>query len=172
MYEELEIDERVRENDVFNAFCGIDEDGEFNAIADVRLCYISEDGEDERILDEYIFDTPVVNVFRTAGMTLVDLIFSGSGDHDLIQLVSSMSEFIKPGHVIDSDRYIKCISVTVTPKNEFSDYFSTGMFATWVLMSGMPGGEADTVRFIFDNEFFGTFMIDFSGDEADMYEEV
>ena len=164
----------MNERDILTAICGINDNGRSKAITAIRMVDVDvETGEDYKI-DEFVIDSPVVNIYRTIDKTMLDLTFPGNEEYDLVNTAGRLNTFIDAEATPACERLVRSIVVSVTPKDDYPEYYSSGVNATWVVMPKSPGTDPDTIRFIFDNEFFGTYQILLSEDESadEDYEEV
>ena len=148
------------EKEVLLACCGEDEYGDAKAIINIKMSDVNLVENTEQVLDEIIMDNPIVNVFRSLLNTTVDFTFANPQDYEFINLVGRLNSFMKAEMEPAEDNTLRALFVTITPKEDLVDYFSTGMYGTWFLQPSKVGGAVDTIRFIFSNEFFKTFRIE------------
>ena len=65
---------------------------------------------------------------------------------------------------------IPTIQVTIIPKGLLGDYFVSGLHASWCVMPSEAGGDMNTIRFIFQNEYLHCFEI--NDNEEDMEDDL
>ena len=149
----------IMEKDIISACCGLDGEGFPKASAMIRLSFIKpEKGEEEGIYDEILLDEPVVQIFRSPVLTMVDLVFSPES-FQLANCFARLQEFIHiPGGGEDqNDDILPTIFVTISPGRYMDRFFCTGMHGAYYLMPSKAGYKPDTIRFIINSAMFGTY---------------
>lgn len=157
--ETMNLNDDYTEKDILIAACGEDIDGFSKAITAIRLEDINCNNGDIRTVDEILLDSPIINIFRTKGTTTVDLTFTDSNDYEFMNTVARLNDFMKASFSPDGSEVIRSICVTITPKEVFTDFLSTGIYGVWNLQPSNIGGSIDTIRFFFDNDYFQTFRL-------------
>lgn len=147
------------ERDILLASCGINPDGASNAITAIRLEDVNCLTKMTRPVDEIILDSPIINIYRTIGTTTVDLTFTDVNDYEFLNTVARLNDFIRMDFAPREEEIIRSISVSITPKEVYTDFVSTGIFGVFNLQPANIKGPIDTIRFFFDNEAFQTFRI-------------
>ncbi len=163
----LQTDEEVNERDIFLAVCGEDEGQESRCITSIRMCDINVRTNEDVTLDEVVIDTPIVNIYRTMNTTIVDLTFPSVTDFDFINVTARLNYFIKTEFEPLDEEVVRSIVLTLTPKEEYIEYYVTGLYGTYTLMPSVAGGDIDTIRFFFSNELFGTYQVRLSDIEME-----
>ncbi len=148
----------MTEKDIFNASCGAMEDGTSRALVMVETKEFIVTNETEKILTEFSCDNPVVNIHRGFAQTIIDLTFEDSEDYDFVHIFKALKEFTNPNNSVgELAKSIPTIQVTVIPKGLMGDYFVSGLHASWCAMPSEAGGDINTIRFIFQNEYLHCF---------------
>ena len=158
--EENTVTEAKSERDVLIACSGENFDGTPKAVCSVKLADINVETGNENVIDEIIVDSAIVNVFRSAVSTMVDLTFLNPQDYEFVDLVTRMQSFCKADMEPADPQTIRTIVVTIVP-NEFEECYCAGLNAAWVIQPSKVGALNDTVRFIIDSEYFNVYTVDF-----------
>lgn len=160
----------MTEREIILSCCGEDEYGDTRSTVAVKLSKINLNEGSEDILDEMLFDNPIVNVLRNPRFTMVDLTFLSTEDFEFVNLAARLQDFSKAENTAENEECTigPTIVVTIIPKETKGEYYCSGMHGVWCLMPSKVGVPIDTVRFIFDNELFQAFHNDF--DSVDIHE--
>ena len=150
--------EEIREFDVMQACCGMDEDGYARAVCAVKMLFLTGETEPEEA-DEIVTDAPVVNIYPDALRTMIDLTFRNTADYEFSNLVLRLQEFVRMDLSARSDA-VPSIMVTVSPKEWMGRVYLSAIHGMWCLMPEVAGGEVNTVRFFFENESVGCYTVD------------
>lgn len=152
------------EKDVLLACCGDDEDNNANAITAIRMSIMDlVTGDEVRVEDEITMTEPVINISRGPRFTMVDLTFMPNS-FNLVNAVARMQAFIKAeNRQDDAENLVPSIFLTISPKNFDAVTYCTGAHGAWYVMTSKIGHPMDTIRFIYDNELFGTFVAPMTG---------
>ena len=133
-------DVSITERDIFLACCGEDDEGQSKAIVNIRMADMDTDRDEEiSTLDEIVTQTPIVNIYRTKGMTMVDLTFQTVTGFDFVNLVGRLNHFMRAEFEPLDESILRAVIVTLTPTEEYVEYYATGMYGTWFLMPSVPG---------------------------------
>ena len=146
----------MTEKDVLMAASGTDVEGTTKSLVVVETKNVDVSTEFETTLKELQLDNPVVKIYRGFATSLVDLVFDDSSDYDYVHLFNMLKEFSSLENSVSED-VVPTLAVTVIPKEYGGDYFLAGLHPSWCAMPDEPGGDVNTIRFIFDNEFLHTF---------------
>lgn len=150
---------KMNENDVFKSICGEDEYGNAKSMISIKLSDFDIQNEEENVLDEMILDNPIVNVFKTPALTMVDLTFTNPSDFDFVNTVSRMQSYILSDMRSINENVLSTIVLTIIPKEYLGEVYCTGIHGTFCIMPSKPDVPTDTIRFIFENTYFYSFKI-------------
>lgn len=162
-------EEDVNEKYAFMVCCGEDEDGNNNSIVSVKLSFINMEDETEDIIDEFILDNPVVNIFKSSKGAFMDLTFMYHDDYDFVNLVGRLNEFSKTQNSAPllNGMDAPSIFVTATAKKYRGEWFAIGKEAVWCVMPSRAGRPNDTVRFLMASEDLAGFHRDIEDIDLD-----
>ena len=163
----------MTEKEIFLACCGNNELGDNKSDVAIKLCRINLETGEEDVLDEMIFDNPIVSILRNPRFVMVDLTFTNKADFEFINLVARLQDFSNVQNSAENETATigPTIIVTVLPKEYKGEYYASGMHAVWVVMPSRIGAPMDTVRFIFDNELFAAYRSDISNVDMEALED-
>ncbi len=163
----------MTEREIMIACCGEDEFGNNKASVAIKLSRINLETMEEEVVDEMLFDNPIINIFRNPRFTMVDLTFTNKEDFEFINLAARIQDFTKIENVVMNPEATigPTIIVTLIPKESKGEYFCVGIHGMWVIMQSKIGAPVDTVRFLFDNELFTSYHNDFSDLDISKIEE-
>lgn len=155
----LETIENLTEHDVFKNTCGEDEKGNAKAVTVIKLSDFYIKDEKEIVLDEIVLNNPIINIFKTPVQVMVDLTFINSSDYEFINAVARMQDFIKMENRNPSPEVLSTIVLTLLPKEYLGNIYLTGIHGTFCIIPSKPDVPVDTIRFIYNNEYFHTFCL-------------
>lgn len=162
------------ENDIYKDCCGIDENGEPNAICILKHSIINnskEEDKEENVVEEASFDQAIVKIHRGFVFTTVDFEFNSITEYDYIKVRKLLDNFTQPENsVINDNSDIPTLVLTVFAKND-EDYFVCGAHASWCLITPLNSDEATIVRFIFENKYIGAYELDIPEEEQALLEK-
>jgi len=150
----------MNEKDVIMAASGRDELGNGKSLLrlEAKRAVKYKDSETDR---DIFLEDKVVNVFIGNRFTTVDIEFDDEYDVNFIGMRAMLYDFSDAANSMDPESgEIPFLLLTLMPKECMGEYFVCGMDPAWSLVASKPLGKEDTVRFIFDNNFIGTFEVD------------
>lgn len=173
--ESTKITTPYSELDVFIAACGNDEFGNSKASVAIKVSGVDVvKGEEVDELDEIVLDEPIVNICKSYKFTMVDLTFNPKS-FDFVNAVARLQDFTKIEQLARGpENIVPSVILTVSPKSMIGEVYCTGMFGAWCLMPSQVGRAIDTIRFTFENDYFGTFFVDLNSafEEAGLNENM
>ncbi len=155
----FEINEQISERDIVITCCGEDDYGNPKALVSVKLADINVNTGEERVLDEVIVESAIVNIFRSVVSTMVDLTFMDPEDYEFVSAVAHLQDFCRVDMEPGNSNVIRTIVVTVVPK-KFESAYACGFHAAWNIQPSKVGVKNDTLRFVFDSDYFNVFVAD------------
>ncbi len=158
---------KLTERDILISACGEDEDGHSKSVVSVKMSEINSKTGEEKVIDELVLKTPIVNIFRSIKYTMIDLTYMWPSDFEFVNLFGRLQEFSKTDALNPDMDVMQTIVVTVSPKEYIGEFYLTGLHGAWSMQPSKSGAKIDTVRFIFDNEFFNVFAIDTGEEEQE-----
>ncbi len=156
----MENTQVLTEHDVLEACCGEDSSGIPKGIISVKMSLFDSETMEESVADEIVLDTSVIAISRSAVFTMVDVTFDRPDDYDLVNLIGRLNGF--NGKYLNGRDLTKigAVIVTIVPKEYVGEYFAVGMYGAWCLQPSKAGEVADSIRFIFENEYFTVFEVE------------
>ena len=156
----MENTQVLTERDVLDACCGEDSGSVPKGIISVKMSIFNSETMEESVVDEIVLDTPVIAISRSAVFTMVDVMFDRPDDYDLVNLIGRLNGF--NGKYLNGRDLTKigAVIVTIVPKEYVGEYFVVGMYGAWCLQPSKAGEVADSIRFIFENEYFTVFEVE------------
>lgn len=149
----------MNERKIFSVSCGEDEFGVSKSMVSIKMSDFDIENEKETVYDEIILDNPVVNIFKTPALTMVDLTFTKPKDFEFINTVARLQEYVKTDMMSQNENIFSTIVLTIMPKDFLGELFCSGAHGTFCIMPSKPDVPADTIRFIFQNSYFYAFKI-------------
>lgn len=151
----------LSEKEVLIAACGKDRDGYSKSAVKIDNAIINVNTGDESIVKELLIDDAIVNIFRNAQMTMLDLTYDNPENYEFENLIRFLQDATQTENTMDSQQqHVPSIVITVCPKELEFEYYITGIHALWCIQPSQAGGVNDTVRLIFTNSLFHVYHMD------------
>lgn len=148
----------LSEREIFIRACGRTADGFAKSAIKIDDADINVNTHEENILNELMLDNPVVNIFRNAKMTMLDLTFDNPEDYEFHHLIGFLQNATSLDRTMDTvSDTVPSVIITICPKELEFEYYITGLHAIWCLQPSQIDGPIDTVRFIFTNDLFHVY---------------
>lgn len=145
-------------NEIIGRLEGVDDAGEPRAIVNVSV-QRGSDEDDLELISSYSTMEAVVSMCVSERWISIDLQFDDPFAYDLVQLAQLCGDYEnKEREERDKGFLPLSLVVGVTPTGEY-DAFVVGRNAFWCIMPMMPGGEIDTLRFIFQREDLAAYEL-------------
>ena len=156
--------------EIFNACVGVDEEGENKAAVKVETSVMHRNDMTEESVDEVVMDNPVVDIFQSDRLTIVNLKFSDPYDDDFLALSKIITDF-QTFNMTTREDSAPIISLAAMPKG-MNGYYVMGVGGVAVLQPSKPGELADTASFIFTNDTIAAYLLNTDEVEAETEEKL
>ena len=155
--------------EIFSACVGTNEEGNSKTTVRVATSLMDRATMEEEEKDEILLDKPIVDIFQSERLTMVNVTFDDPFDTDFIALSDIVVRFQIFNNSTDAEKS-PIITLALMPK-EVTGHYIMGVGGIAVIQPHNAGKQNDTVTFIFTNDTIHAYMLDSAAIEEETGDE-